>query len=68
MISIILGIYTRMICYYDKKWKDDRIEQKYCDWERGLEMKKNLGYGEENFRKIPKRKIKNKAARKKHGY
>ena len=68
MIGIIIGVYSEMLSHYRQKWKNNKIDQKYQDWERGLNMKKDLGYSEENFRRIPKRKIKNRAARKKHGY
>lgn len=68
MISIIMAVYSKMLDHYQQKWESDKVEKKYQDWERGLDMKKDLGYSEENFRRIPKRKIKTKAARKKHGY
>ena len=68
MIGIIMSVYAGMLDHYRKKWESDKIDQKYQDWIRGEDMKKDLGYSEENFRRIPKRKIKTKAARKKHGY
>lgn len=66
MIALVL--FVGLLCYYDKKWADDKIDQKYYDWERGEDMKQDLGYSNETFKRIPKRKIKSKAARKKHGY
>ena len=68
MIGLVLSVYAKMLSYYDEKWKTKSIDQKYQDWISGEDMKKDLGYSEENFRRIPKRKIKNRAARKKHGY
>ena len=68
MITAVLCVYTKLLNHYDKKWKDERIDRKYQDWEKSDEMKDDLGYSAENFRRIPKRKIKSRAARKKHGY
>ena len=68
MIGLVIGIYSEMLDHYRKKWENGKIDQKYQDWISGEDMKKDLGYSEENFRRIPKRKIKNRAARKKHGY
>lgn len=68
MITLILKVYADLLTHYEKKWENDKIDRKYQDWEKGQEMKEDLGYDKENFRRIPKRRIKNKAARKKHGY
>ena len=68
MIGTILQIYTEMLIHYTEKWKNNSIDQKYQDWIRGEEMKEDLGYTAENFKRIPKRKIRSNASRKKHGY
>ena len=68
MISLVLGIYAELLNHYDKKWSHEKIDRKYQDWIDSEDMKRDFGYSDENFRRIPKRKIKNRAARKKHGY
>lgn len=65
---IILNVFAELLFHYNKKWKNDKIDQKYYDWEKGENIRQELGYSHENFKPIPKRKIRNRAARKKHGY
>lgn len=68
MISLVLGVYCKLLDHYQQKWKSDRIDNQFHDWERGQEMRADMGFDDKSFQRIPKRKIKNKAARKKHGY
>lgn len=68
MTGLLLTVYAAFIDHYEKKWKSDRIDRDFQDWENGQEMRKDLGYDDRTFKRIPKRKIKNQAARKKHGY
>ena len=66
MITIVVSVYAELLNHYEKKWKNDRIDKNYQDWEDGQEMRKDFGYESRNFQRIPKRKIKNNAARKRH--
>lgn len=68
MIGAVLKIYADMLLHYTQKWRHEEIDRKYQDWIQGEEMKKDLGYSTENFKRIPKRKIRSNASRKKHGY
>lgn len=67
-MGFTLPVYAGLLYYYQKKWHNDAIDQKYQNWEEDQKMRKDMGYDEESFRRIPKRKIRNRAARKKHGY
>lgn len=68
MIQAVLCIYTKLLLHYKEKWRKDAIDSHYLEWEQGQEMREDFGYDDRNFRRIPKRKIKNNAARRKHGY
>ena len=65
---MVLSLYIQLLEHYRKKWKHDRIDKNYKDWEDAQEMRKEYGYEEQNLKKIPKRRIKNRASRIKHGY
>ncbi len=68
MIGLVLNIYAELLNHGRKKWAADRIDKKYKDWEKDQEMREDYGWDDQNFRQIPKRKIKSRAARKKHGF
>ena len=68
MIGIVLGVYLGLISHYREKWRKDKIDDRYSMWEKGQEMRAEFGFDEKTLKPIPKRKIRNKAARKKHGY
>lgn len=65
---LVLGIFTHLLSHYRKKWADEKIDLKYKQWEDGQEMRKDYGYDDKTVERIPKRKIRSKAARRKHGY
>ena len=65
---MMLSLYAQLLEHYRNKWKHDRIDQHYQDWENAQEMRKEYGYDDKDIQKIPKRRIKNRASRIKHGY
>ena len=67
MICLVMDIYAGLLEYYRKKWKSDRIDAQYRNWEEAQVMREEMGFDEVYKQRIPKRKIKNNAARKKHG-
>lgn len=64
----VLGSYAGLVEHYQKKWSMEKIDQKYQRWETDQEMRSDYGFDDKDFKKIPKRKIKNRASRIKHGY
>ena len=66
MITLLSGIYTKMLEHYKEKWRQDKVDRNYERWEEAQKMKADYGYSEQNFEKIPKRKGKNRGLRKKH--
>ena len=66
MIGIVLVVYGEMLNHYEKKWKNERIDDKYESWIKSQEMREEMGFDNSTFKHIPKRKIKNNAARKRH--
>lgn len=67
MIGGLMAVYGELLGHYKEKWRKKRIDQKYQDWEEGQEMREDFGFDDKTFQRMPKRKIKNRAARKKHG-
>ena len=65
---MVLSLYAGLLNHYRKKWKRDRIDKSYQDRETAQKMRKEYGFEEQNLKKIPKRRIKNRATRIKHGY
>ena len=65
---ILLGIYAELLKHYKVKWRNDKIDLKYREWEEGQVLRQDMGFDDKTVRKIPKRRIKNNASRKKHGY
>ena len=65
---MLLGIYAELLRHYKVKWHNDKIDLKYREWEEGQELRQDMGFDDKTVRKIPKRRIKNNASRKKHGY
>ena len=68
MILLISGIFTDILDHYSRKWRNERIDREYKRWEESQAMREEMGYDDKSFQRIPKRRIKNRAARKKHGY
>lgn len=68
MIGLVLGIYSDLLSHYKTKWHHDRIDKRYQEWEEGQELRQDMGFDDKTVQKIPKRRIKNNGARKKHGY
>ena len=67
MISIILGVYSDLLDHYKVKWYNEKVDLDFHKWEKAQEMRAEMGFDDNTFKKIPKRKIKNNASRKKHG-
>lgn len=68
MIALVLGAYSQMLEHYSVKWKHEEIDSKYKDWERGMEMREEMGFEEHNFERIPKKKKRPYRAHRKHGH
>jgi hypothetical protein len=68
VIGITLGIFAKLVEHYEKKWRHDRINQHYDSWIESEQMRKDYGFDEKTIQRIPRRKIRNNASRKKHGY
>ena len=66
MITTVLGVYSKLLSYYRKKWSDEKIDRKFLDWEEGQELRKDMGFDDRTVKRIPKRKIKNNRARKRN--
>ena len=66
MISAVLAVYAQLLSHYDEKWKNDRIDDKYDRWIKSQEMREEMGFDNSTVHYIPKRKIKNNSARKRH--
>ena len=66
MIAIVLGVYSSLLEHYKVKWHNDRIDNDFRKWEEAQEMRAEMGFDDKTFKRIPKRKIKNNASRKKH--
>ena len=68
MTGFMLNLYAGLIDYCEKVISRERIDKRYSDWENAQEMRKDYGFDDKTMRKIPKRRIKNRASRIKHGY
>ena len=66
MISVVMNVYLGLIDHYTNKWRTDKVDRKYQQWEEDQMLREEMGFDEKNLKKIPKRRIRNNGARKKH--
>ena len=66
--GLIFGVYVGLLDHYKEKWRKDKIDADFRQWEEAQEMRAEMGFDDKTIKPIPKRKIKNNGARKKHGY